>query len=701
MQEIQLLFNNSPWFILVCLAVGLLYAALLYFRSFRKKRWDKKINYALSTLRFIVVTLLCLLLVGPFIKQIKNNVEKPVIVFAVDNSSSIKAVEDSVLLERLKNDLSTLETAVEDKGYIADFQSFSEEGTAVLDNMRFDNSSSDIHGLLKDIASDYEGSNLSSVILFSDGIYNRGISPTYSPYSFVINTVGLGDTVPKQDINVNALYYNKIAYQGNKFPLVAEIENTGFANETVNVKVSRQGKTMASKPLKLNSNRGVNAVEFLLDAEQEGMQHYVVEVEPKTDEFTTQNNMAHAYLEVIEGKQKILMVAQSPHPDIKAMKSAIESNKNYEMHSVILSVDENEREAELANEKYDLVIFHQLPGKGINPASYEKYLKMSDSKFFIVGSQTDLSALNKLNPLVNIANINNDTDQVSAIYHQDFNGFQLDASKQNVISSFIPITVPFANVELKSGAQTLLYQKVGNVKTSKPMLVVGEQEGKKMAVMLAEGMWQWRLQEFANYENNDAFNTLLTKLTQYLSAKEDKRRFKVYPIENEFEDTEPVVFETEIYNDVYEQVYGIEVDLTISNENGEKKAFKYVTNKNNTQYRVSNLPEGLYQYTASTTIEGEKLTSEGEFTIKSLQIEALNLTANHNMLKQLAEESGGAFFEGSNADDLINKLESQQAKGKIYTSEAYLPIINLKWLFFLLMLLITTEWGVRKYLGSY
>ncbi len=701
MQEVQLLFNNSPWFILACLAAGLLYALLLYVKSFRKKQWDKKINYLLSALRFVVVTLLCLLLVGPFIKQIKNNTEKPTIVFALDNSASVKAVEDSTAIEQLRNNIATMANAAEENGYTVDFRSFSQEDIAALQNIRFDHSSSDLNELLKNIASDYEGGNLASVVLFSDGIYNRGISPTYAPYSFAINTVGLGDTIPKQDININTLYYNKIAYQGNKFPLVAEIENTGFANQTVNVKVSRQGKIVASKPLKFSNDRGVNSVEFLLNADQEGMQHYVIEAEPQADEFTTQNNTAHAYLEVIEGKQKILLVAQSPHPDIKAVKAAIESNKNYELNSIILSIDESSKEAALVKEKYDLVIFHQLPGKGINSTAYEKYLKLSNSKFFITGSQSDLGALNTLNPLINIVNINSESDQVSALYNQDFNGFQLDAEKQKTISRYIPITVPFANIELKSGAQTLLYQKVGNVKTSKPLLVVGETEGKKSALMLGEGMWQWRLQEFANNDNSDAFNALLSKLTQYLSAKEDKRRFKVYPVESEFEDTEPVVFETEIYNDIYEQVYGAEVMLTISSEDGEQKAFEYVTNKNNTQYKVSNLPEGLYKYIASTTLKGEKLTSQGEFTIKSLQIETLNLTADHGMLRQLAEESGGSFFEASSTDQLLASLTKQQPKGKIYTSESYLPIINLKWLFFLLMLLITTEWGIRKYLGSY
>lgn len=699
MQQVQFLFDNSPWLILACLAVGLLYAALLYFKSFKKKTWDKKVNYTLSVLRFILVSLLCLLLIGPFIKQIKNNLEKPVVVFAIDNSSSITAVEDSAALEQIKQEISQLSNKLQEKGYLADYRSFG--AAEPLDSIRFDYNSSDINGLLRDIASDYEGGNIASVVLLSDGIYNRGISPTYNPYNFIINTVGLGDTIPKQDININTLYYNKIAYQGNKFPLVAEIANTGFVNETINVTVSRQDRTLATKQVKFNNNKGVSSVEFLLDADKEGIQHYIVEVEPQNAEFTEQNNTAHAYIEVIEGKEKILLIAQAPHPDIKAIKSAIESNKNYELQLLVLSVDKNINQAKLADEKHDLVIFHQLPGKGVSSALVDEYLEKAGAKWFIAGSQTDLLALSRINSIVDIASLNNDTDEVGAVYNQNFDGFRLDNENQSVIEEFLPLTVPFGKIELKNNGSPLLYQKVGNVNTSKPLLVVGEQESKKTAVMLAEGIWQWHLQEYAKYENANAFNALITKLIQYLSAKEDKRRFKVYPTKDEFEDTEPVVFETEIYNNMYEQVYGLKIDLSIKNEHGEEKSFSYVTNQNNTRYRISNLPEGIYQYNASVNIDGKKLTSAGEFTVRSLQIEALDLTANHNMLGQLAEESGGAFFKQEDMNVLAEKLESQEAKGKIYTSEVYLPIINLKWLFFVLMLLVTIEWGIRKYLGSY
>ncbi len=701
MQQIHFLFDNSPWLVIPCLVVGALYAMLLYIKSkrFKNSIWGKRVNYTLSALRFFLVSLLCLLLVGPFIKQIKNTLEKPVVVFAIDNSASIAAIADSSALHQLKSSVREIGEEIQEKGYLLDYRSF--ESPEALDSIDFDFVSSDINGLLREIISDYEGRNLSSVVLFSDGIYNRGISPTYNPYRFTINTIGLGDTVPKQDINVKTLYYNKIAYQGNKFPLVAEIANTGFEGQTVEVTVNNQGKAIASKQLKFNENKGVNSLEFLLDADKEGMQHYIVQVKPQDTEFTAQNNNGHAYIEIIEGKEKILLIAQAPHPDIKAIKSAVESNKNYELKLVVLSVDETANRKDINDEKYDLVIFHQLPGKGVSSALVNEYLEKAKGRWFVVGSQTDLLALSQLNDVITINNTNNDTDEVSAFFNRDFGGFQLDNENQSTMEEYLPLTVPFGKLELKNRAEALLYQKVGNVNTSKPLLVVGEEEGKKTAVLLAEGIWQWRLQEYAKYENTLTFDGLVTKLAQYLSAKEDKRRFKVYPVKNEFEDSEPVVFETEIYNDIYEQVFGVKIDLIITDEEGKKKNFSYITNENNTRYRISNLSEGIYQYNASVNLEGQTLTSGGEFTVRSLQIEALDLTANHNMLRQLAEESGGLFFQQDDMDALSDELGNQEVKEKIYTNEAYLPIINLKWLFFVLMLLVTVEWGIRKYLGSY
>ena len=701
MERVRLLFDYSPWFVGVCLIVGALYAALLYIRgkSFVNKSWSKRINYSLTGLRFLLVSLLCLLLVGPFIRQIKNTVESPLVIFALDNSASLAAIEDSARLAAFKQEIEGVAHAIRESDYEVEFRTLNASGG--LDTVQFNHQSSDLNGMLTDIASDYEGRNLASVVLLSDGIYNQGISPTYTPFRFLINTVGLGDTIPKRDINLKNLYYNKITYQGNKFPVVAEVLNSGFAGQNVTVRITKQGQVLASEQVKLASERELNRVEFLLDAEKEGMQHYVVEIEPVEEEFTIQNNTAHAYIDVIEGKEKILLVAAAPHPDIKAIRSAIEGNQNYELQIHIPTLDASNDQQQL-EALYDLIIFHQLPENTANSLNLlQQFQEKSDAHWYIVGNQTYLPHFNQENPVISVININNDVDEVGAVYNGAFNLFKIEADRRAIIEEYLPITVPFGNLEPKGTHDVLLYQKVGNVETSKPLLVVSENDEKKSAVLLGEGFWQWRMQEFARYEKTEAFDDMVTKLIQYLSAKEDKRKFKVYPISETFEDTQPVVFNTELYNDIYEEIYGQPVSLTITGEDGTQKKFNYTTNENNTQYRVSNLPEGVYQYQASTSINGQEYTSAGEFTVERLQIETLNLTANHHLLRQLSEETGGQFFSPSQIDQLVETTTQQQAKNRIYTSEAYLPIINLKWIFFLLLILVSLEWGIRKYMGSY
>ncbi|MEM6844996.1 MAG: hypothetical protein AAF632_22475 [Bacteroidota bacterium] len=697
MQKIQLLFENSPWLIVPALVVGAAYALLLYLkgRKLGTVSWGKTINYVLAGLRFVLVSLLCLLIVGPFIKQIRNTIEEPIVVFAVDNSVSVVAAGDS---GQWLAQVTDLQNQVQQQDYQVETRSFS--ATSPLDSIIFSEQRSDIEGLLSAIETEYEGRNLASVVLVSDGIYNEGVSPAYSTYPFRIHTVGVGDTVPKQDLRISNLYYNKVAYQGNKFPLVAEVSNTGFSGQSVAVSVNYRGSTVASEQVTFQQGRGVTSVEFLLEAVEEGMSHYVVEVEPLDQEFTQENNVSHAYIEIIEGKESILIIAQSPHPDVKALKLAIEQNKNYEVKTAVLGL-EPWNPAIVANSKFNLVILHQLPGRGLNDAQLNQLVQDASALWYIVGRQSNIPMLNRSNGLIEIISQSNETDEVRPVFNEGFTGFKLENDNRVTVENYLPLKVPFGRINFKGETTTLLYQQIGNVKTSQPLLIMGEVDDKKQAVLLAESVWKWRLQEYATSENTQAFDVLFTKLIQFLSAKEDKRRFKVYPVKNEFSDTEPVVFETEIYNDIYEEVYGLTVNLQLTDEAGEARDYSYATNENNTQYRIGNLPEGIYRYQASIELNNENLTSEGEFSVQRLEIEMLNLTANHELLREIAQTSGGRFVTTEDLSGLGKVFENQESPSKIYTSEAFLPIINLKGLFFLLLLLVATEWGIRKYMGSY
>ena len=176
MQKIQLLFENSPWLVLPCFVVGVLYALLLYLRGKKlgNASWGSTINYILAGLRFFLVSLLCLLIIGPFIKQINSTIEDPIVVFAIDNSASVVAVEDSSTQSQWVQQVESLQQKLQNEDFQVETRSL--VATEPLEAIKFNHTSSDIDGLLKSIESEYEGRNLSSVVLISDGIYNEGIS---------------------------------------------------------------------------------------------------------------------------------------------------------------------------------------------------------------------------------------------------------------------------------------------------------------------------------------------------------------------------------------------------------------------------------------------------------------------------------------------------------------------------------------------
>lgn len=691
----ELIFESHPLFLFLCLILGLGYAFFLY----RKKgTWSENTNKVLFALRALLVFLISALLVSPMLRQLINEAENPVVVMAVDNSESLSAVRDSIYLQSMMNRLAEMTENLKQNGFEVAYKYLD---NSTVGRQSFDVDKTDLASLLNSIESEYEGRNLAKVVLMSDGIYNQGISPSFLNYNFEINTIGIGDTIPKSDISINALLFNRLSYQGNKFPIVAQIKHQGYENELVTVSVSKAGTTLSSKQLALSSSGSLQNVEFLIESSESGFQRYLVSVSRKQEELTYDNNAKSAYVEVIEGREKIVLLGSSPHPDIKALRTAIESNSNYEFEQYILSDPTDVAALRTAPQNFDLVIFHQLPSRVAIDRSIVNTYKDKFSSLYIIGSQTDLRLFNATNPLLTIESSKGDYDNINAAFNQVFEKFNLSDELQGAFNEFPPLVVPFGNYTLKGQTESLLYQQVGSIVTTKPLLAVGSINENKSAVMTSSGLWKWKLADYANNGNNNLFNELVTKLVQYLSTKDDKRKFRVYPLKNEYANNEPIIFEAEIYNDLYEEIYGVTVDIKLRDADEKEYDYSYTTSEISTQFEISGMSEGVYEYQASASLQGNKETTTGQIVVKNLKLETINLTADFELLRDIASSSGGDFYGESELDKLINDVSASQPVKILHSKEKLLPIININWLLFLLLVLISAEWFLRKYHGSY
>lgn len=695
MERLKLITQASPWLILVCVAIGLAYALLLYSK---KANWSKTVNRFLASLRFLLVTILCLLLLlNPYLRQVTNSVEKPTVVFAIDNSQSIATTNDSSKIRNLYKELEGLSNDLKKDNVNIDIQNL--DATAIVKsmvNIPLNFASSNLSSILGAIKNNYENRNLDKVVLVSDGIYNQGISPVFQDYGFPVYTVGVGDTTKKRDIKLAAVLANKVAYLGNKFPVVAEVENIGYPGRTVNVYLSQNGQVLGKKTINFKEDGELQQVTFLTDAKYKGMQRYMVSVDALDNEFTKANNARDIYIEVIDGKEKILVIAPTPHPDIKALKSAITKNENYSFDLHIPGI------TKLKPEKYDLIIAHQVPNIYRNGRNLlERFRKQGTPIFYVLGAQSDFNLFNRLNTGVRVLRRGRQMDDVTPVFNDKFNTFNFEREKIKVFKKLPPASVPFGNYNVSNSAQVILYQRVGSIETSKPLLVINELNGVKSAVLAGEGIWEWRQEEYALNEKHEIIDEMVSKVVQYLSTKEDKRRLRVYPINNEFYDFEKVVFETEMYNELYERIYDIKVNLSITNEKGKVSTYSFTPTEGSSRFEISGLGKGVYKYSAAATIKNKNEVSGGEFTIKSLQLEALNNTADHNLLRQLSKKTDGKFFTMSQTAALKKAVLDTRKPNVLHSSEEIQEMIHLKWIFFVLMALATLEWVMRKYQGSY
>lgn len=694
MAQQRLLFDTSPVFLLLFLILSIGAAWLLYQND---HSWGRRVNLLLAFIRGSAIFLLLVLLLGPFVRQVRNIYEKPVFVILQDNSLSVKSGVDSAKRTALNQSITALGSQLENDGYESYRMTLDGETDGPV---TYQEKNSDLNQALHKVATRFEGKEIGGVLLASDGIYNSGVSPLYSTFNFPIYTLGIGDSVARPDIAIRNLNYNRIAYQGNRFPLQAEVSTVGFSGHPITLTVEQQGKIVA-RMTKTPGSDPFLVFDFLLDADKAGLERINVSAERIPQEYHTDNNSATAFVEVVEGKKKILVVAPAPNPDIKALKAVIDKNQNYSFLLEIPGVRELNQE-QLKPENLDLVVLYQSPdGMGKTTALFDQYLQSHLPLLFVLGRQSNFVQLQRAQVPISLEVTPGQYDQVTPIVNSVFSHFNLKPEDEDIFSVFPPVSVPFGKMRLSLSAAPLLFQRIGSVSTDKPLLAVDTWNDRRIGIMLGEGFWQWRLNEFLHNENSDAFDEVFGKLLQYLSTQDEQSKFKCYPLQREFSDSEPVVFEAQIYNDVYEPVYGNTIHIEIQNEAGKKQQFEYVTSPVAPRYEMNAMPEGVYTYVAKTDINGKPSQVHGEFLVVASQLEMQNLTADFGLLRRLSAQTGGHFYHPGQLNELTTALDKSKAISTLHSETYFDSLINLKWLFWILLIWIAAEWFLRKYLGAY
>ena len=207
--------------------------------------------------------------------------------------------------------------------------------------------------------------------------------------------------------------------------------------------------------------------------------------------------------------------------------------------------------------------------------------------------------------------------------------------------------------------------------------------------------------EFAQTKKFDATDEIINKCVQYLTVKGDKRRFRVHTPKNVFNANEAIQIDAELYNESYELVNDVDANCIVKGDNGKEYSYTFDKTINAYTLNAGILPVGNYTVNTKANYKGKINTAICNFSVRPVIIEMLNTQANHQLLNILAYQSGGKMYYPAMMKNIINDLEkNDKIKSILFDTFNTQPLIDKKWLFFIILLLLISEWFIRKFNGN-
>lgn len=654
---------------------------IVVFQYLYKQKAKSKINLLLAFLRFIGVFGLLLLLINPKFSQKTYTIEKPNLVILADNSSSIS--ENGAELNELMSSIGASDK-ISDRFNVASYKFGT--GLEVLDSLSFDEKYSNFHKSLSALKNIYSREQTITLLL-SDG--NQTIGEDYSFFksneSNAINTVVLGDTTLYKDISVGPILTNKYAFLKNKFPLETYISYQGKVTASATVLVRMDNKVVHREKVELNADVNLKTISIQVDANSVGTKNIRVEVTKLQDERNVNNNVRSTSIEVIDEKIKIALVSDILHPDLGALKKAIESNEQREVSFLKPNTANN-------LEDIDLFIFYQPNAKFKKLFDFVK--DRNSNSFVITGVQTDYNFLNRSNLGFEIEN-GYPEQEVFGLLNNGFSKYDIANFD---LTDFPPLLSDAGPVLITTAFEPLLGTQIKGKDIQQPLLTVLEQNSNKKALLLGENLWKWRVQTYRNTGAFSNFDEFIANLVRYLTSSKNKARLNV-DYEKIYEGSNNTIITATYFDEAFLFDPNAKISIKVTDTKTKNTQTSPMILKNGYfEADLSNLIAGSYSFVVS--VENYQKSESGSFVINEFNLENQFVSSDYLKLEKLATKSGGKLYYPSQIDELISDLEENDTYVPTEKStENIVSLIDFEILLAIIVFAFASEWFIRKYNG--
>jgi hypothetical protein len=657
--------------------------------------------------RATALTLLLWMLFRPVILLTQHKQLNPRIAVLIDESASmtISDQQESRADRTIKFLNSSLFQQIRKKATI-DWIAFTDTISSFdpTDSLRFQGNSTDITRAIDLAFSQKSEVPIRYMILISDGVHNTGSRPeNRESWPCPVYTIGVGQSEENPDIILTGIDANEIGYIGQEMKVRVALRGPGMGGRQVQIKL-RNGKGEVASESIVIPDSGLETEQTLYyTPDRAGEMLLTVSVEGADDEFTTRNNQRELMVHVREQKQKILIIAGSPSPDLGLIRRLFERNEHLELTIRTQRNRSGYYEGDLTEsdfKKSDLLVLIDMPDTHTDDKAWQEiihFLQGNPLPFLLVISQTRLSRFEFPQEWPFTPAYSKTTGWVfPKLTPEGMNHPILQNPASNKISDWeqLPPVQAGPGVTVLPGTKTLMTGNPENGEQEIPLILSRSTHGRRCVVMLGSQFFRWQMLMWHPEDPKAIFQVFLMNCLTWLTS-EDQRPVKIKLTDRVYPAGTSIQVRAEVYDESLLPAQKAHVSLSVQGPESAQFTMHSRDNGYVSQFRM--FKKGLYTVIADARLGNREVGRDtASFVITEFQPEFLQIRAQHDVLKKIAEQSGGQFFPVDSTASLPQLLSfdsehiERHQQIKVWHQPLFLGFI---------VFLLTLEWWVRRRKG--
>jgi len=727
---------------------AVLLGVFIYFIYVRPRlRVAKRTTVILATLRTVLIALVIFMLLKPVVVVSSVVPRSSYVALAIDDSLSMKLQDTpgratrldyakQMLLAPPASGKNSFIARLEEK-FKTNLYGFSGEVVGVSNGSTLygEGRTTDVTGALDEIAKRSSGMPLSAIVLATDGASNvsRDLSATLRELrarDVPVFTIGVGDTARPLDAELTRMNLPRRVLVGSRANIEAFVSLSGYGATKVLMSIREDGRAIKTEEFNLRGN-DTQAVNLEIIPSNPGFRRYTVEVTPLDGEVTIENNKQEAMVEVIEGPLRILHVEGEPRWELgKIRESLTPTEKNVTLVS-LQRTGENKFYRQGIGGQQELV--SGFPKTEEELFAYDGLVLGSvEAGFFTIDQLRNIEAfvsrrgggllalggrlsfdggkykgtlIADLLPLTLEGRNVDDGESFAPIYKAQLTGAgqahpitrlnEDRAVSQKTWNELPPISVSEGLKTVKPGASVLLEAKrAGASSPTVPLLALQRYGRGQTLAFTASDTWRWRMRMDSK---SNAHETFWRQLLRYLVSG-TPRQIEAGAEQDVYVMDDTVRVVADIRDKHYNPVNDARATARITKPSGATLdvplKFTSINDANvyTGEFKADELGQHGIELIATSASIGQ-VGVKSNVLVSDLNREFYSAAQNSDLLKRIAAETGGKYYQLGDLQSLLDDLTYRKTP---YSERVTKDLWDMPINFFLIIGLLSAEWFLRK-----